>query len=384
MKLGIYVHIPFCRQKCLYCDFPSFTTDSQLYSTYITALCREAIGRSGIFSHAVVDTVFIGGGTPTLLPQDLLNQILSCLRENYRLSDGVEITIEANPGTVDRNKLQILQAQGVNRISFGVQTFAERLLPQIGRIHSAAEAARAVELAQAAGFDNINVDLMYGLPEQTVQDLQESMDRAIGMGVRHLSVYGLKIEEGTPFASLHEQGRLALPEEDTEEAMYELAVHYLPARGFRRYEISNYAPAGWECRHNLKYWHYQPYLGLGLAAHSFFDGQRLANTVDLQLYIDFFSGTGGEKQEFPVAVVEKLDKETAMAEFVFLALRTSNGVHIPDFNTCFAADFFSQYNKVITALRRQKLIEVTEKNVHLTELGMKYGNVVFGAFLPDT
>ncbi|SEO33152.1 radical SAM family heme chaperone HemW [Propionispora vibrioides] len=384
MKLGIYVHIPFCRQKCLYCDFPSFTTDSQLYSTYITALCREATGRSGIFSHAVVDTVFIGGGTPTLLSQDLLNQILSCLRENYRLSDEVEITIEANPGTVDRAKLQTLQAQGVNRISFGVQTFAERLLPQIGRIHSAAEAARAVELAQAAGFDNINVDLMYGLPEQTVQDLQESIDRAIGMGVRHLSVYGLKIEEGTPFASLHEQGRLALPEEEIEEAMYELAVHYLPARGFRRYEISNYAPAGWECRHNLKYWHYQPYLGLGLAAHSFFDGQRLANTVDLQRYIDFFSGTGGEKQEFPVAVVEKLDRETAMAEFAFLALRTSNGVHILEFNTCFAADFFSQYNKVITALRRQELIEVTEKNVRLTELGMKYGNVVFGAFLPDT
>lgn len=384
MKLGIYVHIPFCRQKCLYCDFPSYTTDSQLYSTYITALCREVAGRSGIFSHAVVDTVFIGGGTPTLLSQDLLSQVLNCLREHYQLSDGVEITVEANPGTVDGAKLRTLRAHGVNRISFGVQTFAERLLPKIGRIHSAAEAVRAVELAQAAGFDNINVDLMYGLPEQTVQDLQESIDRAIGMGVRHLSVYGLKIEEGTPFASLHEQGRLALPEEAAEEAMYELAAHYLPAKGFQRYEISNYAPAGWECRHNLKYWHYQPYLGLGLAAHSFFDGQRLANTGDLQQYLDFFSRSGGEKQEFPVAVVEKLDKETAMAEFVFLALRTSSGLHIPDFNNCFAADFFNQYNKVIAALRRQKLIEVTEKAVRLTELGMKYGNVVFGAFLPDT
>lgn len=384
MKLGIYVHIPFCRQKCLYCDFPSYATDSQLYSKYIAALCREIAGRSGIFSHAVVDTVFIGGGTPTLLSQNLLSQVLICLRENYQLSDQVEITMEANPGTVDQEKLLALKTQGVNRLSFGVQTFTERLLPAIGRIHSASEAVRAVELAKAAGFNNINVDLMYGLPGQKIQDLRESIACAVDMGVRHLSVYGLKIEEGTPFASLYEQGRLDLPEEEDEEAMYDLVVHDLPARGFRRYEISNYAPAGWECRHNLKYWHYQPYLGLGLAAHSFFDGQRLANTADLQQYTDFFSGAGGETQEFPVAFVEKLDKETAMAEFVFLALRTSQGVYVPDFNACFEADFFYQYSGIIAKLRRQKLIEVTEKSVWLTELGMKYGNVVFGAFLPDT
>jgi oxygen-independent coproporphyrinogen-3 oxidase len=259
-----------------------------------------------------------------------------------------------------------------------VQSFDDQLLQGIGRIHSASEALQAVIMAQEAGLKNINIDLIYGLPGQTVRQLQESFNQAAALGIPHISAYGLKVEEGTPFAALEAQGLLALPDEESDEAMYDLATRFLPKHGFRRYEISNFALPGMECRHNLKYWHYQPYLGVGVAAHSFLAGERSANTTDVREYIQQV-GQG----RLPVTFREALDLPTAMAEFVFLALRTANGMAIRDFNAYFHQDFFQQYANIVANLKKRNLLAVHHDSICLTESGMKYGNVVFRAFLPN-
>lgn len=378
MKIGLYIHIPFCQQKCLYCDFPSYANLSHLYRPYVTALCQEISGWGGVLSGNSIDTIYIGGGTPTILSADYLSQILKCVYTSFVIDENAEISVEANPGTVDKEKLLALQSGGVNRISFGVQSFSDSILQAIGRMHSAAQAVEAVRLAQEVGFKNINVDLMYGLPGQTCGDLKASVIQSIELGVTHISAYGLKVEQGTPFATLNEQGKLRLPEEEIDEAMYVFSTEFLPQNGFRRYEISNFAKAGFECRHNLKYWQYQPYLGVGAAAHSFLQKERLSNINDVFRYIKCV-----EKGNSPIEVRETPENATAMAEYIFLALRTVQGLSIQEFNNCFNCDFFQQYGEIVAKLARQKLLVVGEKQIYLTTIGMKYGNVVFCAFLPE-
>lgn len=377
MKIGLYIHIPFCQQKCFYCDFPSHANLTNLYQPYVAALCREISGLGGVLSGDIVDTIYIGGGTPTVLSAACLSQILQQVHASFSIDKDAEISIEANPGTIDQEKLLVLRAAGVNRISFGVQTFEESLLLSIGRIHSAAQGVEAVKMAKQAGFVNINVDLMYGLPGQTTQQLSNSILQAVELDVTHISAYGLKVEEGTPFASMHQQGTLKLPDEDVDEAMYELTTQLLPTKGFARYEISNFAKTGYECRHNLKYWQYQPYVGVGAAAHSFLRSERLANMADVVTYIDT-----SLQGLLPIEVREFPESSTSMAEYVFLALRTVQGMSVEKFNDYFNADFFTYYGDTIAMLTDKNLIETTENKIFLTEIGMKYGNVVFRAFLP--
>lgn len=378
MKIGLYIHIPFCQQKCLYCDFPSHANLAHLYKPYITALCQEISGLGGVLSGDVIDTIFIGGGTPTLLPKELLQQLLQQIKDSLILDPEIEFSIEANPGTVDREKLLVLRSGGINRISFGVQSFSDPLLLSIGRIHSASQAHDAIMMAQEIGFTNINVDLMYGLPGQTEVDLRDSIEEAIALNVTHISAYGLKVEEGTPFAVMEEAGTLLLPEETEDDAMYEVTTSLLPQGGFVRYEISNYGKAGYECRHNLKYWQYAPYLGVGAAAHSFWQGERLANTADVVTYIERLSN-----HQSPVETREVVAVDVGMAEYVFLALRTVDGLWIEKFNQYFKVDFFEYYRDVVSELVRKRLVVATDQQVYLTEVGMKYGNVVFRAFLID-
>lgn len=379
MKLGLYIHIPFCQQKCFYCDFPSHANLAHLYRPYITALCQEISGIGGVLSgDTIIDTIFIGGGTPTLLPGDCLEELLKQIQCSFAIDKQVEFSIEANPGTVDGEKLSLLRAGGVNRISFGVQAFADPLLASIGRIHSAAQASEGVTMAKQVGFTNINVDLMYGLPGQTRTQLRESILQAVQLGVTHISAYGLKVEEGTPFFALQAKDALVLPEEEEEEGMYELTTQLLPEQGFNRYEISNYGKAGYECRHNLKYWQYAPYIGLGAAAHSFWQGERVANTADVATYIQRV--TSGQS---PVETREIPEKGIGMAEYVFLALRTTQGLFVTNFNQYFNVDFFHYYGQVVSSLAKKELLVVTSERIYLTKIGMKYGNVVFRAFLPD-
>lgn len=374
--LGVYIHIPFCRQKCLYCDFPSSASCEHLFDRYIAALCREIQGRGGLLSAYEVDTVYFGGGTPTLLPAESLSRIMTCLRQNAFISPGAEITTEANPGTLSPSYLEALRLSGFNRLSIGVQSFDDNVLAAAGRIHDARQALDAV--MEAAGwFDNISVDLMYGLPRQTPDGFQKDMALVAELPVRHVSVYGLKVEDNTPFHVLQNSGKLKLPSEDEEAAMYELAVAGLTSRGFCRYEISNYARSGCACRHNLKYWHYQPYLGFGAAAHSFLAGERSANTGCIEEYIERM-----DRGENSVEYSENTDRENAMAEFVFLALRTADGLSVNAFNNYFKADFAGKFAKTVNELAEQGLLARSVDNIWLTALGMRYGNIVFARFLP--
>ena len=378
MKIGLYIHIPFCQQKCLYCDFPSHANLTHLYESYVAALCREISGVGGVLSDCIVESIYIGGGTPTILSADSLGKILRKVHTAFSIHPDAEISIEANPGTIDKDKLLALQAGGVNRISFGVQTFSDSLLSAIGRIHSAAQAIESIKMAQEVGFSNINIDLMYGLPGQSIEQLEESILQGAKLNVKHISAYGLKIEEGTAFAALQDEGKLILPDEETDEAMYELTTRLLPQLGFKRYEISNFANNGYECVHNLKYWQYQPYVGVGCAAHSFLNGERLANQSDVLLYISAI-----ESGQLPITVRETPDPETAMAEYIFLALRTVKGLSIELFNQYFDVDFWQQYGPIVTGLIEKKLLAATQNQIYLTPIGMKYGNIVFGAFLPE-
>ena len=375
--IGVYVHIPFCRQKCFYCDFPSYTGLDSMFDAYAATLRREIEWRGSLLSGCRVDTIYFGGGTPTLLPTGTLLSIIEALKQCFAIMNEAEISIEANPGTVDQEKLLALRAAGFNRISFGVQAFSDTVLRSAGRIHTAQQAVQTVMRAQAAGFDNVNIDLMYGLPGQTQTDVFSSLRQAISLRVSHLSVYGLKVEEETPLAAALTAGRTTLPDEDDELAMYEMAARILPENGYSRYEISNYAHPGLECRHNLKYWRYQPYIGFGAAACSFLNGERLTNTSDVRDYIAQVSAN-----DDPVAVRERIEVGTEMAEYTFLALRTAQGVRFEDFFQRFQMEFPRQYAEQLKLLLKQQLIYSYPEGIRLTELGMKFGNLAFTAFLP--
>ncbi|MBP2637924.1 MAG: hemN [Firmicutes bacterium] len=377
-KLGLYVHIPFCRQKCLYCDFTSYVQAEHLFDAYTTALCQQIAEQGGMLCKPPVDTVYIGGGTPSILPLPFIEKILTSLTTKFSIQPAAEISMEANPGTVTKEQLTALKTLGINRLSFGVQSFDDKLLAAIGRIHRTADSLIAVEHAFAAGFTNISIDLMYGLPQQTYDGFASELKQAAALGTSHLSVYGLKLEEGTPLAAAFDNGQLTLPEEAAEEAMYDLMTDFLPKKGLLRYEISNFACQGKECRHNLKYWHYEPYLGFGCAAHSFFQGERISQVADVEDYIKkMLIGAS------TIAMRETLAQNVVMAEYVFLALRTTTGMDLEKFRQYFNIDFFSHFGVVFNKLRHQGLVSATPKQIWLTELGMKFGNIVFGSFLPD-
>jgi len=348
-----------------------------MFDAYAAALRREIDRRSGLLSGCRIDTVYFGGGTPSLLPVKTLLLILETIQRRFMVTGDAEISMEANPGTIDKEKLRTLRSSGFNRISFGVQSFSDVVLRSAGRIHTARQAVQSVMEAQVAGFDNVSVDLMYGLPGQTQADVFASLQQAIGLQLAHISVYGLKVEEGTPLETALDAGRAALPDEDDELAMYEMAAHILPENGYSRYEISNYARPGSECRHNLKYWRYQPYIGFGAAACSFLDSERLTNTPDVTDYI-----ARVDANQDPVAVREHIDACTAMAEYAFLALRTSKGICFADFFQRFQVEFQCYYAEQIDHLLHQRLICNHPGGIRLTQLGMKFGNLVFAAFLP--
>ncbi|BAL82337.1 putative oxygen-independent coproporphyrinogen III oxidase [Selenomonas ruminantium subsp. lactilytica TAM6421] len=379
MQWGVYIHIPFCRQKCFYCDFPSYAGRENLMASYTEALCQqiEIQGFSYRQKWGRPATVYIGGGTPTALPEENMAQILKAVAAYIGM--GIEeFTVECNPGTVDAEYLQLLRAHGVNRLSFGVQSFNDRLLRRIGRIHTGAEAVEAVKQAQAAGFENISLDLIYGLPEQEMADLQVSVRQALALDIQHISIYGLQVEEGTVFARQQELGKLALPAEEEAEAMYDYMTEVLPQYGYRRYEVSNFAQAGLESRHNRSYWHDVPYLGLGAAAHSYLEGKRYAAVVDIQGYIaGIKAGTEiWQLEEEPTC-------QHAMEEFAFLALRTAEGLSAQAFAEKFQVSLQSVYGEVMEKLARQGLLLVEEAGCRLTEKGFKYGNVAFAEFILD-
>lgn len=385
-EFGLYIHIPFCRQKCFYCDFPSFAGREKKIDRYLQALEQEfALLRQRLYpkdnvrdieSKFAPRTIYIGGGTPTALNAPQMEKLLEIVQKYVAVAEAEEFTVEMNPGTVDREKLLLLQQAGVNRLSVGVQSFDDNCLQKIGRIHTAQEAVDTIELAHNLGFGNISLDLIYGLPQQDREILIQSVERALTLPVQHISIYGLQLEEGTAFQRMADMGKLHLPTDELVEAMYDYIVEKLPEAGYQRYEISNYALPGYESKHNLSYWQDVDYLGLGSGAHSYWQGTRYENPRGIDDYISVL-----EAGRLPATLEEQVDKQAHMEEYCFLGLRTAAGIDKNLFQQKFGVDLFTVYGRTIEKLVAQDLLQHTARGIALTTLGMKYGNQVFGEFL---
>ena len=367
-ELGVYIHVPFCVQKCRYCDFCSFEKSEQsTRKSYVDALCNELIQVSEQARAHTVDTVFFGGGTPSLLSTADIHKISQTLHKYYSVTPDAEITLEMNPATANREKLRAMREMGINRLSIGMQSSVEGELSLLGRIHTYSDFLRSYEDARACGFDNINVDVMYGIPDQSVQSCKSTVSSLIGLGVEHISAYSLKIEEGTPF--YRERDTLNLPDEDEEYEMYMSIAEMLSGAGYSHYEISNYAKDSRHCRHNLKYWRGQEYLGFGVAAYSYFNSKRYGNARELDEYI---SSRGSVS---PVDL-DELDDSEREREYIMLRLRLREGISDEDFYGEFGVGFSEKYASVLNKFLNSEYMESSDGRYFLTDKGMYVSNSI--------
>ena len=369
---GIYIHIPFCMQKCLYCDFASFAGKNGLMHQYALALANEIRRRAAEMPVSERATLYFGGGTPSLLPIDDLKIIINALKETELWREPAEVTMEMNPGTVDFAKLCQYREMGIDRVSFGVQSLNDEELKIIGRLHTATEALMAIEQASKAGFERISADLIFGLPTQTLATFKDTLSIIVDSAISHLSVYGLTVEEGTPLAAKLANGSLILPSEEEAEMMYDHTISYLEEHELHRYEISNFARTGQESLHNLVYWRYLPYYGFGSAACSYDGKQRMSNAADIESYIRGAAPT-----------IEQLPARTSLAEFMFLGLRTSEGIDLSVAKERFSVDVMAMFGQKIKKYINKEMVSFDQaaNNLKLTKLGMKFGNEIFELFL---
>ncbi len=369
---GIYIHIPFCLQKCAYCDFTSFPKCGQeVMEAYTKRLCQEILTYKATLPVNAKATIYMGGGTPSILPINLLTQIVTALKEGELWQQPTEATVEVNPGTVDGEKLVALRELGFDRISMGVQSLQDEELRAMGRVHTAKEALEALRLAKEAGFTRRNADLIYGYPGQTKDTVSASLRSLLEAEIEHISVYSLSVEEGTPLAYALKEGRVVLPEEDEVGDMYDWLTTNLPAKGYARYEISNYSKEGQQSLHNLVYWHYLPYLGFGLGATGFNGRARYTNPFTIEEYL-----RGGTPCE------EKLSLAMQQSEAIFMGLRLTRGINMKELGERFQFNWREKYGQLIKELEDLQLVELTGKeNLRLTTRGMSVGNLVFEKFL---
>ena len=375
-KLGLYIHIPFCLKKCLYCDFYSLP-QGEVPNEYLDALFAQLDEYGLQTADYAVDTVFLGGGTPSLLNEKQIDRLFHQLYRDFNVTKKAEVTVEANPGTVDPKKLKAFRKAGVNRLSLGTQSFCDRDLKVCGRVHDVKENIDAFSAARKAGFDNINLDLMFGLPEQSPADLIGSLNTALKLGAEHISFYGLKIEPGTPF--FERRDTLSLPDEDTERDMYFVSREMLLQSGYFHYEISNFAKKDRYCRHNIKYWNGDEYLGIGPAAHSYFAGKRFSFKKDLRLYIDSFSEKGSNES----IIDEMIDipRASRIGEYVMLRMRLSDGVDLETFHKLFGRDFETLYLSKMEPFIRSGHIRRTEKGYAFSPEGMYVSNFILARII---
>jgi oxygen-independent coproporphyrinogen III oxidase len=357
--IGLYVHVPFCASKCAYCDFASYAGREADIPHYVDAVVREIARRGAETGHPKADTIFLGGGTPSLLDTLQVTRILEALCESFPVDEGAEITCECNPGTLTTPFARVARQAGVNRLSMGAQAMQASLLRLIGRSHHWENVIASVEIARHAGFDNLSLDLMFGLPSQTVSDVRETLEAALSLSPTHLSGYGLIVEEGTPICSDIAVGRLALPNEEVEREMYELVRQTLAEHGFHQYEISNFAREGYACRHNVGCWTRVPYLGFGCAAHSFFEECRTMNPSQLDAYL------AGEEPK-----TEQLSKEEARFESMMLGLRMTRGVKDEDFTCMHGMSIREAFGERLDQPINGGLLEWHDGALRLTRLGM--------------
>lgn len=375
-KTGLYIHVPFCSSKCNYCDFNSYAGRLNLTEDYFNSMKKEIEHYDEELRYNLIETIFIGGGTPSCVDQKFISNILTICRANFNISEDCEISIESNPGTLDIEKLMAYRRSGINRISIGLQAYQENLLKYLGRKHSADDFISSIELAKKAGFKNINADVIFGIPGQTTEDWKQTLKMLVELGITHISAYSLKIEEGTKFGDMLNCGKLIQMEDELDREMYHYAIDYLKQNGYNQYELSNFAKEGFECKHNLVYWKCLDYLGLGAGAHSFLQDVRFSNEYSIESYISCL-----ERGEKPVEDRCSIDYCEKMSEYMFLGLRLTQGVNNSEFQDLFNQDMFVKYTDSFNELEKNKLIEINGENVKLTRLGLDLANQVFVKFV---
>ena len=373
--MELYLHIPFCVKKCAYCDFLSFPSGQEIQRQYAKRLMEDIDCMGKEYGDIPVDTIFIGGGTPSVPESRLIVDLMEHVNRAFQISDGAEISMEANPGTVTREKLKEYRRAGINRISFGLQSANDRELKLLGRIHTWAEFLESFALARECGFTNLNIDLMSALPGQTCESWKDTLKRVTDLEPEHISAYSLIIEEGTPFGEKYgsEEGRKLLPDEDSEREMYHETKRFLRECGYERYEISNYAKPGRECRHNIGYWTGVPYLGLGLGASSYMNGSRFAVSSDMQQYLEEKPGTFTD--------VEKLTKKDMEEEFFYVGLRMTAGVSLSEFERRFGMSAEEVYPGLMETFVEEKAAEFLGDRFVLTDYGLDVSNYIMAQFL---
>ena len=379
--MGLYVHIPFCKQKCMYCDFPAYQNLQDYYETYVYALVQEMdlwVSEHPESKAKPIDTIYFGGGTPTELSIQQLQMIVDKIKSTFTITDDCHMTIESNPGEVDLQYLTKLVKLGFNRISFGVQTFDDKALTMLHRSHNGEKAKQAVYDAKEAGFTDINIDLIYGLPRQTLEDIQYNLNILNDLPINHISTYGLQVEVGTYLYHLVQKNLISIPSESIDEAMYDTMMEGLKNQGFERYEISNFAKDSSYSRHNLKYWHYVDYLGFGAGAHSFYEGIRRSNNRNVMPYIQAV-----DRYTMPTIDTETITVERAQEDFCFLALRTKWGLDEQKFEDRFGVSVHNLFGNILEDLVTKGLLEYQNSSYHLSSEGAKYGNYVFSQFIRE-
>ncbi len=374
--ISVYIHIPFCAAKCKYCDFNSYDDIGHLQEEYVECLLQELDMYKDVLQQHLVKTVYIGGGTPTYLTDKLLARLLCGVRERMNIDDNAEVSIESNPGTLTKSKLTLLYQSGVNRLSIGVQSLDDDILNCLGRIHTTKQFIDNYSLARKVGFDNINVDLMFSLPGQTLEKWQETIKAVVALAPTHLSCYSLKIEENTPFYRAYEEQRLVLPDDKTDRQMYEILKLMLAQEGYHHYEISNFAKPTFACHHNLVYWQCQPYIGIGAGAHSFVHNQRYVNEMLPRRYIQ------KTKQNTRSTVEQKqISYHEQMSDFIILGLRLIQGVAYQEFYRKFNLTVGEVFPGKVDRYIKMGLMEKDETHFWLTTRGIDISNQIFIDFL---
>ena len=379
-ELGIYIHIPFCKKKCYYCDFISYCNKNEFVDDYIKCLKKEIINFTQKYKDIYdITTIYIGGGTPSSIEEKYIKDIIDTIDKNLvKIKDIKEITIEVNPGTITKRKLEQYKSSGINRISIGLQSTNNKLLEEIGRIHNFNEFLETYNMARKVGFKNINVDLMLGLPNQTINDLSNSINEIIKLNPEHISIYSLILEENTVLYNLVEQGKLTLPTDELERNMYWYVKNKLELNNYNHYEISNFAKEGYESKHNWNCWEQKQYVGFGTSAHSYLKDKRFSNTENLEQYINNIENDNIEKN---YVIHENQNIEDKKKEYMLLGLRKIEGVSIQKFKNKFKDNPIYLFRNELQKLIEENLLEIDGDSIRLTNKGLDLANVVWEEFV---
>ena len=386
-EIGLYIHIPFCKQKCYYCDFTSYANKEELVERYIKCLKKEILqyanenkimSEHGLEERYVIKTIYIGGGTPSAIDEVYIINVLDTIKDNFKMRDNAEITIEVNPGTVNKDKLESYRECGINRLSIGLQAVQDDILKCIGRIHTYKDFENTYEYAREVGFDNINVDLMINLPNQTLDDVKESVKTILSLKPEHISVYSLILEPNTKMYELINSKTLTIASDETERQMYWYVKDTLEKHKYNQYEISNFTKSGFESKHNMDCWNQKEYIGVGASASSFMENKRYSNISELEKYIENIEKGTPNKN---LVLEEFLDEESKMDEFMMLGLRKIDGVDIKEFERIFQINPIMKYCKKLDKLNREGLIEIDENNIKLSNKGIDLANLVWEEFV---